>query len=212
MTNWSRALRYWEREGGLLDGPRDCLEVGAKGGGLSVWLAQHGHHVVCSDLRDARGAASALVQRYGVCEAVRFEDIDATDIPYESAFDIVVFKSVLGGIGRNDAIERQRAAIASMYRALRPGGHLLFAENLAASPLHALLRRSYIRWGSQWRYVTIDEMRSFLEPFTRVRFDTAGFFGTFGRSETQRRALALLDRVAMVPPSWRYIIYGVATK
>jgi SAM-dependent methyltransferase len=212
VINWSRALRYWEREGGLLNGSLDCLEIGAKAGGLSVWLAQRGHHVICSDLRDARASANTLVQRYGVCDTVRFEDIDATAIPYESAFDIVIFKSVLGGIGRGDAIERQRAAVASMYRALRPGGHLLFAENLTASPLHAILRRSYIRWGTQWRYVTIDEMREFLAPFARVRFATAGFFGTFGRSEGQRRALALLDRVPVVPPSWRYIIYGVATK
>jgi SAM-dependent methyltransferase len=204
-------LRYWERELRQSESLR-CLEVGASGGGLSVWLAAHGHSVVCSDFHHSPADAQALAARYGVGERIRYEDIDATAIPYESAFDIIAFKSVLGGIGRDDAIERQRAAIASMYRALRPGGRLFFAENLAASPLHALLRRAYIRWGSRWRYVTIDEMREFLQPFARVRFATAGFFGTLGRSESQRRALALLDRVAVVPPSWRYIMYGVATK
>lgn len=146
---------------------------------------------------------------------MRFENIDATRIPYESAFDIVVFKSVLGGIGRDGAFERQRAAVASMYRALRPGGRLLFAENLRASPLHRSLRRRFTAWGSRWRYITIDEMREFLEPFASVRIASAGFFATFGRSEPQRTALSVLDRVAfsaIVPPAWRYIVYGVATK
>jgi SAM-dependent methyltransferase len=215
VPNWSRALRHWEREGGVSQGRLTCLEVGANGGGLSVWLAVRGHAVVCSDYRKSLANAEALAQRHGVAARVRFEEIDATCIPYESTFDIIAFKSVLGGIGRDGALERQRTAVASMYRALRPGGRLLFAENLCASPLHRLLRRRYIAWGSRWRYITIDEMRAFLAPFVRVSLDTAGFFGTFGRSEAQRRALSLLDRAAanaLVPPSWRYIVYGVATK
>lgn len=179
-----------------------------------MWLAARGHSVVCSDLGNSPADAKELAQRYQVSERIRYEDIDATCIPYESTFDIVAFKSVLGGIGRG-GLERQRAAVASIYRALRPGGRLLFAENLTASPLHRLLRRRYIAWGSRWRYITVEEMQAFLEPFARVRLDTAGFFGTFGRSEEQRRALAVLDRVAvtaLVPPTWRYIVYGVATK
>jgi SAM-dependent methyltransferase len=215
VTNWSRALHYWDREGDLVNGALDCLEVGAKAGGLSVWLAQRGHHVVCSDLHNAHENANSLVQRYGVRDAVRFEDIDATAIPYERAFDIVIFKSVLGGVGRGDAIDRQRAAIVSMHRALRQGGRLFFAENLSGSPLHRMLRERYVAWGSSWRYVTIEEMQALLQPFARAHYETAGFFGTFGRSEVQRRALSLLDQIAMnalVPPSWRYIIYGIATK
>jgi SAM-dependent methyltransferase len=215
VPNWSRALRYWEREGGISEGTLACLEVGANGGGLSVWLAMQGHTVVCSDYHASFANAEALAQRHGVAARLRFEEIDATCIPYESTFDIVAFKSVLGGIGRDGALERQRAAVASMHRALRPGGRLLFAENLRASPLHRSLRDRYIAWGSSWRYITIEEMRSFLEPFSNVSLDTAGFFGTFGRSEAQRRTLSLLDRVAanaLVPPSWRYIVYGVATK
>jgi SAM-dependent methyltransferase len=205
-------LRFWEREGELSERPLQCLEVGAKGGGLSVWLALRGHAVVCSDFKKLPAEAVALAERHQVKHRMRFEDIDATKIPYESTFDIIAFKSILGGIGLDDAIERQRSAVASMYRALRPGGRLLFAENLIASPLHELMRRRYLRWGARWRYVTIHEMRSFLEPFSRVRLATTGFFGAFGRSEEQRRMLSLLDRVAIVPPAWRYIVYGVATK
>jgi len=215
VATWSRALRYWEREGRLSHARLECLEVGAHDGGLSVWLAAQGHRVVCSDLNTPQERAKALAVRYRVAGSIRFEEIDATDIPYEDAFDVIAFKSVLGGIGRDGALERQRMAIAAMYRALRSGGRLLFAENLTGSPLHGLLRRRYVDWGAQWRYVTVHEMRSFLEPFSSVCYDTAGFFATLGRTERQRNKLARIDDVivqALVPPAWRYIMYGIATK
>ena len=215
VANWSAALRFWEREGDLAGPGLDCLEIGAHGGGLSVWLAQQGHNVVCSDLENARGQAQALVDRHGVGDLVRFEDIDATAIPYDEAFDVIVFKSVLGGVGHGGAIERQELAIRSMHRALRPGGRLLFAENLTGSPMHVWLRGRYVEWGTRWRYVSIDEMRAFLRPFSRLQYGTTGFLGALGRSEVQRRAFSLVDRLllnGLVPPSWRYIIYGIATK
>lgn len=215
VANWSAALHFWEREGDLVGPGLDCLEIGAHDGGLSVWLAQQGHNVVCSDLEGSPGQARALVARYGVGDLVRFENIDATAIPYDEAFDIIIFKSVLGGVGHGGDIDRQQLAIRSMYRALRPGGRLLFAENLTGSPMHTWLRGHYVEWGDRWRYVTIDEMRGFLKPFSQVQIRTTGFFGALGRSERQRRAFAIVDHVLMntlVPPSWRYIIYGVATK
>lgn len=213
--NWSAALDYWKRHGDLDGGSKRCLEIGANRGGLSAWLAGMGHEVVCSDLESTERNARPLMERSGCIARVRFEDIDATQIPYENTFDAIVFKSVLGGVGRDDGIDRQRAAIGAMHRALRPGGRLLFAENLVGSPMHALFRRAFVQWGSSWRYVTIDEMCEFLRPFSDVRYETTGVLGTFGRSESQRQLLARLDRVAMnaaVPPRWRYIIYGVATK
>jgi len=215
VANWSAALRFWERAGNLTGPGLDCLEIGAHDGGLSVWLAQHGHSVVCSDLANTNGHARSLVERYGVNDLVRFEDIDATAIPYTEAFDVIVFKSVLGGVGHGGAIERQELAVKSMHRALRPGGRLLFAENLTGSPMHTWLRGRYVEWGARWRYVTIDEMQAFLKPFSQLRYGTTGFFGTLGRSERQRRALSIVDRLvmnALIPASWRYIMYGVATK
>ncbi|HTV91365.1 MAG TPA: class I SAM-dependent methyltransferase [Verrucomicrobiae bacterium] len=215
VANWSAALRFWEREADLAGPGLDCLEIGAHSGGLSVWLAQMGHNVHCSDLENARGQAQALVDRYGVGDLVRYEDIDATAIPYDQAFDVIVFKSVLGGVGHGGAMDRQDLAIRSMHRALRPGGRLLFAENLTGSPMHRWLRGRYVEWGARWRYVSIDEMLGFLRPFSRVQYGTTGFLGALGRSERQRRAFSVVDRLllnAIVPKSWRYIMYGVATK
>ncbi|HET9031247.1 MAG TPA: class I SAM-dependent methyltransferase [Candidatus Aquilonibacter sp.] len=215
VGNWSAALPYWERHGRLADGPLDCLEIGANQGGLSAWLATHGHHVLCSDLERCEAGARPLIERHGLLENVRFADIDATEIPYENRFDVIIFKSVLGGVGHNGEIERQRKAVASMYRALRPGGRLLFAENLSGSGLHKFFRSTFVRWGNAWRYVTVDEMLDFLRDFSDVKYATTGVLGTFGRNERQRQMLASVDRKVLntvTPPTWRYIMYGVATK
>jgi SAM-dependent methyltransferase len=215
VRSWSKAIAFWEAQHVLDGAPLDCLEIGARGGGLTLWMAQRGHRVLCSDLTESEGRARPLLERYGITSGVSYQDIDATDIPYDDRFDVIVFKSVLGGIGSNDAIEKQRKAVASIHRALKPGGKLLFAENLAGSPLHLFLRRRFVRWGDRWRYPTLDEMRSFLAPFRSVSYGTTGFLGTFGRSEQQRALLAAMDDVALnrvVPEEWRYIVYGVATK
>ena len=214
VANWSAALDFWTMHAPLGSKTLDCLEVGANSGGISMWLARQGHRVLCSDFRAAEERARPLIERYGVLDRVTFENLDATAIPYFERFDIIVFKSVLGGIGY-DGAERQRAAIRSMHQALKPGGFLLFAENLTGSAFHRYLRGRYIRWGNRWRYVTVEEMRDFLSVFRDVQFGTTGFFGALGRSEPQRKLLATLDRFAanaLVPPSWRYVIYGVARK
>ncbi len=217
VRNWSRALDFWQATAGpaALSGA-EVLEIGSRDGGLSLWFADQGAaKVVCSDLTGPSDAARLLHSSAGVSSLMDYASIDATDIGVERAFDVVAFKSVLGGVGGAGGREAQARAVQSMYTALRPGGLLLFAENLCASPLHKYLRRRFVRWGDRWRYVTADEMRYFFGPFSQVHDRSFGFAGAFGRSEKQRTALAGLDIAGLdraVPPHWRYIIAGVATK
>jgi SAM-dependent methyltransferase len=142
-------LEYWHKNinrNGILN----CLALGEHNGGLSLWLALMGKQVICSDLENAEKQAMALHERYNVTDKVRYENIDATNIPYKDKFDIVIFKSMLGGIGKNNNMELQQKVICEIHKALKPGGKLLFAENLRASPLHEFLRKRFISWGRRW--------------------------------------------------------------
>ena len=212
IRNWSIALRFWRQHSSLDFSKCSALEVGSRGGGLSLWLALQGARVVCSDISAPAATAVRKHERYGVSHLVTYERIDALDIPYANHFDVVVFKSVLGAVASYD---RQLRAISEMHKALKPGGELLFAENLAGSWVHQFLRRRLVRWGRTWRYVTATELTALMAPFSRVRCQTSGVLGAFGRSERQRATLGAVDDLlfnAITPARFRYIAVGVATK
>jgi len=214
VRNWSRAIDFWQRS---VDWSRveTCLELGGRQGGLSLWLALKNKKVVCSDVKDVQSTAPAHHRKYNLDSLIEYRDIDATQIPYENHFDIIAFKSVLGGIGRHGNKAIQQAVIDQIHKALKPGGRLLFAENLVASPLHRYVRARFVRWGREWRYVTIAEMREFLRSYNRYELHTTGVLGALGRSERQRGLLARIDQGLLnyvTPPGWKYIVYGAAEK
>jgi SAM-dependent methyltransferase len=213
VVTWSSALRLWERKVQLRPGLR-CLDIGARRGGLSLWLASKGCEVLCTDLTNPVADAQAYHGRFQVAGAIEYAPMNALEVPYSSYFDVVVFKSVLGGVGRDGHPERQARALLEMHKALKPGGALLFAENLVGSTLHQLLRRRFLPWGRSWRYVTIPEMRQHLSPFRTVELHAAGFWSAFGLNEASRRALGHVDRLVhgLVPVSSRYVLFGVAWK
>lgn len=214
VRNWSRALDFWLAKSSQRLSDCKVLEIGSNRGGLSLWLASQGARVVHSDYNELKEEAFQRHQAGGLSHMIEYQTIDARDIPYTDHFDIVVFKSVLGAVGDGDK-EAQAQAIGEMHKALKKGGELFFAENAVASPLHMYLRRKMIKWGNWWRYVTIDEMKEFLSPFSETELCTIGFAGTFGRTETQRDWLARCDKALfehIVPDSWKYIIAGVARK
>lgn len=212
VGTWSRALPLWEDSvGSSLRGKRG-LEVGGRGGGLSLWMARKGCDVVCSYYNEDIGGAKALHRAHGVAERVVYEEIDATAIPYRDHFDLIMLKSVLGGIGAYGRPDRQREALRQIHKALKPGGLFLFAENIVGTPLHRLPRA--IKWRGGWRYLTIDEMQTMLADFVELRFATTGLLALFGLSEGQRRLLARLDATFChrLPVSWHYVMYGAARK
>jgi SAM-dependent methyltransferase len=214
VQNWSAALEYWPRHSSLMLPACAALEIGSRNGGLSLWLALAGARVVCSDLEGPTEMAFRKHERYGVSSSMSYARIDALNLPHTGAFDLVVFKSVLGGIG-GAGRQRQQRAVQQMHDALKPGGELWFAENLTASPVHRVLRKRFVEWGHRWRYVSVDDLLEFLTPFASVSWRTVGVLGAFGRNERQRVVLGTMDRLfmnALVPAGWRYIAIGVARK
>lgn len=149
VENWGRAIRFWE-----INLPMDgvngkkVLDLGGRNGGLSLYWALMGAEVVCSDLDDrVFDKAKKLHEKYGVSDRVTYCAIDATRIPYEEEFDIICFKSVLGGVGRNGQFFRQKEMMDSIYKALKKGGVCFFVENLKASPLHQFCRKRFVNRG-----------------------------------------------------------------
>ena len=214
IKSWSVALNYWDNNINWSD-IQSCLELGGREGGLSLWLALKGKQVICSDLNQTKNNAEQLHRKYDVSSLIDYQDINATNIPYENQFDLIVFKSILGGIGRNNNQTKQQQVIDEIHKALKKGGKLLFAENLIASRLHRQLRKRFVNWGDSWRYVSLEEMNYFLRNFSAINLRTTGVLATLGRNEIQRDLLSSIDKLVLnkvSPRSWKYICYGIAEK
>ena len=214
VRTWSAALAHWEKSTDWKK-VENCLELGGNEGGLSLWLALKNKQVVCSDLQGVNERAEMLHQQHNVSSRIRYQSIDATEIPYENYFDVIVFKSVIGGVGRGNAIEKQQRVFQEIHKALRPGGRLLFAENLVGSRLHRKLRSGFVGWGDSWRYVSLSEMNNFLSIFSSKEIFTNGFLATLGRNESQRNWLAKMDEHffnRVLPAEYKYMCYGYAVK
>lgn len=212
IHNWSKALPFWEKA--LPKTKMKCLELGGRTGGLSLWLALKGHEVICSDLKLPKETAETLHKKYEVDSLISYETIDASDIEYENQFDLIVFKSMLGAVAMKGQDHKKQLAINQMEKALKPGGTLLFSENLEASSFHQWSRAKFNSWGSNWNYLTYKEVPELLSNFESVKMRTDGFLATFGRTEAQRNAIGKFDSLIapIVPKRSRYILSAICTK
>lgn len=212
ITNWWRAIGYLDKNVPANEKSTQCLELGAARGGLSLWLALRGNSVLCTDLKNPEPIAGEIHCKYECGINISYAALDATDIPFKNQFDIIVFKSILGGISQNNRNEYKAKTLNEIYGALKPGGMLLFTENLAATNLHRFLRRKYGTPG--WNYLDINEVEELFSAFKTIKYTTTGFFGCFGRTEKQRILLGHLDGLLefIIPKRKRYILSGIATK
>jgi SAM-dependent methyltransferase len=181
---------------------------------LSLWAALKGHEVTCSDLFSPKDLASSLHEKYQVVNKVYYEALDVTDLPYENHFDIIFLKSILSSIGSNDRKDLQLKAIREIYKSLKPGGKLLFAENLSATSVHNIGRRIFVKWSKSLRYSSKKEIMEYLSEFKNIETRKIGFLGALGRNEKQRSYLGRIDKIfqKVIPNSWKYLIIGVAEK
>lgn len=196
-----------------------ALEIGtANNGGLALWLAQRGYRVDCLNLSNSYAKVQEVHQRYQVESRVSYQVGNALDLTDSEQFDIIAFKSVLGGIaGRHssdhEAMSVLRPLFLKIKAALKPGGVLIFADNLAGSPLHRLTRRCFVNWSQGWHYLPLDRMPELLSELGEFGLHSGGMTGCMGRREWQRSLLASLDQKVLervIPSSWHYFCYGWA--
>lgn len=217
VDTWSRALSFWEktieRQNISLG---HGLEIGARHGGLSWYFAkQYGSQMCCTDHVLPSEKARLLHDAAGLSKLISYQVADATRLPFpENHFDFVVFKSVLGAVGRDNQPEKQLQALHEIHRVLRPGGHLFFAENLRGSTLHQIARRSLVPWGKTWRYLTISELCTLLTDFEAKEIHATGFFAAFvPRPAWLKNIVAQIDSWCFfIPKTARYVGFGYARK
>jgi SAM-dependent methyltransferase len=216
IVNWSQALAFWSRRARLARAA-SALELGCGGrnSSLTLWLAKRGDAVVCSDHGGVLESIKASHRRHAIADRVTYADVDARAIPYKDRFDVIAFKSMLGGIVREDPAALSREVMRNVYDALKPGGALLFAENLRATGLHHFARSYCTGRGGTWHYFSLAEIEAMLSCFSSFEITTFGFLGCFGRSEAQRRFLGKVDRSfldKLVPARWHYVAAAIAYK
>jgi 2-polyprenyl-3-methyl-5-hydroxy-6-metoxy-1,4-benzoquinol methylase len=128
-----RTAVVWEACRARLDGAADqtVLDIGGGTGGLAVRIAALGHRVTVVDPSpDALAALARRAQEQDLADRVvgRQGDLAGLDELVEpGAADLVLCHEVLG------LVEDPSAALASVHRALRPGGTL----SLVVSQRHA---------------------------------------------------------------------------
>lgn len=213
VYNWSGALKYWEN---ILKPSQslECLELGANKGGLGLWLASKGHHVICNDIKPVNDEVIQYHQQFDYPGKMDYESFDAVNIPYENKFDIIILKSVLGGVGREGKDERIEMAIKEIHKALKPGGLFLFAENLKATKFHSFFRKNFMHWAKDWNYMRKQQLENYLKIFSESKTQTSGFLGAFGFNEGSKTFLGKIDSMLLnkLPGKYHYIIYGYAKK
>lgn len=211
IYNWSKAIEYWDKKVSFKKGNK-VLALGEREGGLSLWLALKGLDVTCTDYKEFKQTPLDLHKKYNIEGNISYKKADAKNLPFnENNFNIVIFKSMIGALETN---ESQQKAIAESYRVLKPGGVLIFAENLRATKIHQFARKKFTSWGERWYYPSIKEINTYCNQFDNFQYKTIGFSAPFGRSEEQRKIFSKFDNVtkSITPKTWKYILFGIATK
>jgi SAM-dependent methyltransferase len=205
-----------------LDG-KTVLEVGANKGGLSLFFSWLGCKVICSDVTAAYLAkAQDLHRQWDRCCSYLAADLRILPVRSES-IDIVIMKSVLGGIYACAGRETASASLKEIYRVLRKGGCCILLEQLAGDPVSRWVR-GRTSPGYEWHYFKSEE---FLKPDANLlakEFQTVSIKcltlssyvleHLFSSDTLLVRASLMFDRLVekVIHDDWKHLISVIAMK
>jgi len=172
-SNWSNTLQLWNKSINESFDDLKVLELGAGDGSLSIWSCNLGGDVICSDLSFTDEKINTIKAQINNNQKIVFENINILDIPYTDYFDVILFKSVLGGLRSHN---KQKLAFKQIHKALKNNGKLLFCENMNSTYFHQYFR-SKKPWGHYWRYPSFNEFIDLSKPFRIIDYETYGLIG-----------------------------------
>ncbi len=219
VLNWSRLVKYWIPTLHTFPADAKVLAVGERNGGLSLWLALMGFKVDCTDIKEPSEKAISRHKKYRVSDKITYRQLDiVNDSPIPDTYDLVIAKSVIGGLKSNpsDAGTRnfstQQKAVSNIYAQLKKDGYFLSAENLTGNFLH-----KYARLNKQkdkgWRYLHYKEIPVLFQPFKVVKTKTFGILPTSFRSGLLNETLFTFNKLLdFLPPQEKYIAFTTAQK
>jgi len=107
VYNWARALETLEEY--LIDGNQGLtLEIGGRHGGLSLLLAHHDWKVHCTDLNGHSEKAKSLHASQSGSQEIQYRTLDILNPDCAERYDLIVFKSVMGGVSAGSDEARNR--------------------------------------------------------------------------------------------------------
>lgn len=220
VLNWSQLVKYWQP---ILDGlPRNSkiLAVGERNGGLSLWLALMGFDVVCTDMKPVTSAAVELHKKYKVAHKIEYMELDILDTGNTQAlYDVVIAKSVIGGLkanrhqSRTRSFDVQKLAVNNIYTLLKPGGYFFSAENLLGGALFRYARKLKGKHKG-WRHLDHRELHELYNQYPIVQIKTFGILPTFFSRRAYNYSMYLINKYILffMPMRSRYIAFVTAQK
>jgi ubiquinone/menaquinone biosynthesis C-methylase UbiE len=133
--------------------------------------------------------------------SIFFSSGDATSLQLDDcSIDIVFLKSVLCGNSYHQGEPGITKALTEIYRVLKQGRFLLFAENTFSSPVHPFLRDTFIenRGDSHtWPYHSYQYYISLFSIYTKHKIHGTALLGTLISNKLFARILYPLDRLIL---------------
>jgi ubiquinone/menaquinone biosynthesis C-methylase UbiE len=188
------------------------LGCGGQNGGVSLWLASLGFSVICSDVNEPNDLTKELHAKYGY--DIEYKKIDAITMDIENKFDLVVFKSMIGGVSRHNDMEQAKKVLKNCYRALCNNGEVWFLENASGCFFHKAFRKKFGAGKNKWSYYSVSEYYKITAVFDTVAFSHVGFLSCFSKYSKLYNVLVKLDEFLerLIPFKWKYVIFGLLKK
>ncbi len=215
FRTWSKALNVWKVT--KTEKSKKVLELGgADNEGLSLYFSSLNYNTTFSSIDKPSEEVKTKHKKWKCHNLINYKQIDALDIQYKNEFDIICFKSILGGIARDD-LSMAEKVISECHTALKPGGFLLCCENLSGSIFHQFARRLFSRaHKNAWHYYNPKEILDIIKKqFPDIEYECYGFLTLFTRNNYFSSILHFIDNYLLnfiLPENSKYIIAIKATK